>query len=118
MDIEIEGEPKPKKATKKKATKKVAKKAKPSKGDSGTKKPIKTAAKKEKKAKEPKAKVRRTPYKLSGTKSNLKVDTGLIAEVEKFAKSRKLSADDAADVLIGTGLSRLATLARYAKKDA
>lgn len=117
MDIEIEGEPKPKKATKKKVAKKVAKKAKPSKGDSGTKKPIKPA-KKEKKAKEPKAKVRRTPYKLSGTKSNLKVDTGLIAEVEKFAKSRKLSADDAADVLIGTGLSRLATLARYAKKDA
>lgn len=125
MDIDIEDDSKPKKATKKKAAKKkAAKKAKKAPAKKAAKKttkkalkaPVKKAAKKVKEPKEPKR--ARSPYKLTGSRSNVKLDTGLIDALEKFAKAHKIELEDAADRVVTSGLSRLAALARAAAKKA
>lgn len=121
MDIDLPDEtPAKKKTAKKKAAKKPAKKAaKKVTKKAATKKPIKAAAKKAaKKAKPAKEKKARSPYKLAGTRAGVKLDTALIAEVSKLAKARKLEDDDALDLLVTVGLSRLAALSRYAKRTA
>lgn len=124
MDITIEDEA-PKKAKTKKAKPAKAKptKAKASKGKpakkGATKKAIKPAADKPKKAKEKKeAKApRRSPYKLTGTRVAVKVDSALVAEVNKLARARKVTDEEALEVVVSSGLARLAALSRYANKE-
>jgi hypothetical protein len=132
QEIEVSiTEKKPAKPTKKAATKKPLAKATRAIGKPQAKKEKAPKAKKEKapkakKEKAPKAKKEkkepgekkvRSAFVLSGTRESIKIDSVYLKHLQVIANELELpSTGHALDKVVGTGLTRLAALAKYGAK--
>lgn len=114
-----EDKPIKKVTTQKAVAKKPAAKAKRAIGKPTTKAKAPKAAKpkKAKVAKAPKEKKVRSAFVLSGTRETIKIDGVFLKYLQAIANELELpSIGHALDKVVGTGLTRLAALARYGAK--